>query len=96
MPFAKDKITNGGLAFGINFYADKSGDLDFATTLGNLSLAANKWVDKKNNISIGLQGGFGQRGVQAGTSMQEWDSQYETNVGFNSSNPTGESQEIAS
>ena len=51
MPIVQDVITDGSLAFGVNFYSDKSGDLDFSTTLANLSVAANKSIDNKNNHS---------------------------------------------
>jgi len=91
MPIMKDLITDGSLAFGVNFYTDKSGDLDFSTTLANLSVAANKSVDKKNNFSLGIQSGFGQRGVVANADKQEWDSQYDPDFGYNSTWMTGES-----
>ena len=76
MMVMKDKITNGSFAFGASFFSDKSGDLDFATNTVNLSIAANKSVNEKNNFSLGLQGGFGQRGVMAGSQLQQWDNQY--------------------
>ena len=85
MPVMNDVITNGSLAFGVNFYSDKSGDLDFSTTLANLCIAANKSIDKKNNFSLGIQGGFGQRGVQGGADKQEWDNQYDLDYGFDPS-----------
>ncbi|MBL4658413.1 MAG: PorP/SprF family type IX secretion system membrane protein, partial [Flavobacteriales bacterium] len=88
MPIMKDLITDGALAFGVNFYSDKSGDLDFATTLANLSVAANKSIDKKNNFSLGIAGGFGQRGVMGDVKDQQWNSQYDTDFGYNSSSPS--------
>jgi type IX secretion system PorP/SprF family membrane protein len=90
MPVMEDVITDGSLAFGVNFYSDKSGDLDFSTTLANLSVAANKSIDKKNNFSVGIQGGFGQRGVQGSADKQEWDNQYDLDYGFDPSLPNQE------
>lgn len=91
MPIMRDVITDGSLAFGVNFYSDQSGDLDFATTLANLSVAANKSIDKKNNFSLGIQSGFGQRGIQGGVDKQQWDSQYDKDFGYNPNAQTGES-----
>ena len=88
MPIMKDLITDGALAFGVNFYSDKSGDLDFATTLANLSVAANKSIDEKNNFSLGIAGGFGQRGVMGDVKDQQWNSQYDTDFGYNSNSPS--------
>ena len=90
MPIMKDLITDGSLAFGVNFYTDKSGDLDFSTTLASLSVAANKYIDKKNNFSLGLSSGFGQRGVLGNEELQQWDNQYVPDVGYNSNLSSGE------
>jgi len=91
MPIMKDLITDGSLAFGVNFYSDKSGDLDFSTTLASLSIAANKNIDEKNNFSLGLASGFGQRGVLGNSELQQWDNQYVADAGYNSNLSSGES-----
>jgi len=90
MPFMQDKITDGALAAGISFYSDKAGDLNFSTNMLNVSIAANKSVDKKNNFSLGLQGGFGQRGISGDVSDQQWGNQYDADGGYNSNNANGE------
>ncbi|HIN40065.1 MAG TPA: type IX secretion system membrane protein PorP/SprF [Flavobacteriales bacterium] len=86
----RDKITNGSFAVGANFITDKSGDLDFSTNTVNLSISANKSISKKNNFALGLQGGFGQRGVTAGSELQQWDNQYVDGFGYDSNVGSGE------
>ena len=63
MPFYREIITDGSLGFGVSFISDKAGDLQFGTNQINFSLAANKSVNRENNFSLGLQGGFTQRGI---------------------------------
>jgi len=84
-PLFRDKVKNGSLGAGISVVSDKAGDLSFGTTHVNLSISANKSVDDNNNISVGLQGGFAQRGIDP--SSEQWGDQYDpTNPdGFNSS-----------
>jgi len=94
MMILKDKITDGSIAIGANFFSDKSGDLDFTTNSVNLSIAANKSINKENNISLGLQGGFGQRGVMAGAELQQWDNQYVDGFGYDSNVGTGENTPV--
>ena len=96
MPFLKDKITNGAAAYGLSFLSDKAGDLNFATNVFTLSLAANKSVNKQNNFSLGLQGGFGQRGVSADASKQQWGNQYIGNSGFDQNASSGETTPLES
>ncbi|MFH1319096.1 MAG: PorP/SprF family type IX secretion system membrane protein [Bacteroidota bacterium] len=75
MHIFREVISKGSIGFGISFVSDKAGDLNFGTTQVNLSLAANKSVDKNNNFSLGLQSGFAQRGVDY--TNEEWDSQWD-------------------
>ena len=79
MPFMEDQITDGAFAGGISFLSDKAGDLDFGTTQINLTLAANKNINRENNISVGLQGGFAQRALKGDLEAQQWDSEYDPN-----------------
>ncbi len=96
MPFLTDKITDGALAFGIAFFNDKAGDLDYATNIFTLSVAANKSIDKRNNFSLGLSGGFGSRGLSANAGKQEWDSQYQQGSGYNGNLSSQESSKLNS
>ena len=94
MPILTDKITDGALAFGVAFFNDKAGDLDYSTNSFTLSLAANKSIDKRNNFSLGLSGGFGSRGLSADAGKQEWDNQYQQGSGYNSDLSSQESSKL--
>ena len=87
-------MKNGSLGAGISVLSDKAGDLSFGTTQVNLSISANKSVDNNNNISVGLQGGFAQRGIDP--AKEQWGDQYDpTNPdGFNSSSNTGNKEPL--
>ncbi len=76
MPFAREFISKGAMAAGISVVADKAGDLNVGTTLINLSYSVNKYLNRENNISVGLQGGFGQRSMKG---EQRWNSEYDPN-----------------
>lgn len=88
-PLFRGKVKNGSLGAGISVLSDKAGDLSFGTTQVNLSISANKSVDNNNNISVGLHGGFAQRGIDPAS--EQWGTQYDpTNPdGYNSSLSTG-------
>lgn len=94
MPFLRYKISDGALAFGVAFFNDKAGDLDYATNSFTLSLAANKSIDKRNNFSLGLSGGFGSRGLSTDADKQEWDSQYQQGSGYNGNLSSQESSKV--
>ena len=79
MPFMEDIITDGAFAGGISFVSDKAGDLKFGTTQINLTLAANKNINRENNISVGIQGGFAQRALKGNLEAQQWDNEYDPN-----------------
>ena len=76
-PLLKDVITDGALSAGIAVLSDKAGDLDVGTTQFNLFLAANKSLNKENNISIGISGGFAQWAISGDAETQQWDSEYD-------------------
>lgn len=73
----KDVITDGALSAGIAVLSDKAGDLDVGTTQFNLFVAANKSINKQNNISLGLSGGFAQWAMGGDAETQRWDSEYD-------------------
>ena len=76
-PVLKDVITDGAICAGISILSDKAGDLDVGTTQFNLFLAANKSLNRENNISIGLSGGFAQWAIGGDAETQQWDSEYD-------------------
>ena len=89
MPFAREFISKGAMAAGISVLADKAGDLKVGTTLINLSYSANKYLNRENNVSLGLQGGFGQRVMKGDDAEQQWDERYDPNSadGYNPNIP---------
>jgi type IX secretion system PorP/SprF family membrane protein len=78
-PILKDVITDGAISAGLGILSDKAGDLDVGTTQLNLFVAANKSLDKQNNISIGISGGFAQWAIGGDAEKQQWDSEYDPN-----------------
>ena len=80
-------IAKKNLAFGINFFRDKAGDAAMGTTQVNLSVASHLPLDKYNNLSIGIQGGFAQRSIDY--AKIRWDNQYD-GTSYNSALQSGE------
>ncbi|MBL4657035.1 MAG: PorP/SprF family type IX secretion system membrane protein [Flavobacteriales bacterium] len=76
-PLLKDVITDGAISGGIAILSDKAGDLDVGTTQFNLFVAANKSIDRQNNISLGISGGFAQWAMDGDAETQRWDSEYD-------------------
>ena len=85
--FSFDMRTNKGgnnnsyMGIGLQFLNDKSGDANMSMTQGTLNLSAIIKLDQFNKLSLGLMGGFGQRGVEY--SNLRWESQY-SNGAYNS------------
>ncbi|MBL4755054.1 MAG: PorP/SprF family type IX secretion system membrane protein [Flavobacteriales bacterium] len=77
MPFMEDIITDGSLAGGIHYVRDIAGDLDVGTNQIGLSLAANKSLDRENNVSIGIQAGFAQWAIGGDGNTRRWDSEFD-------------------
>lgn len=55
----------GFFAGGINFFHDVAGDIKMTTLNFNFSLAYHLNIDDKSTLGLGLQGGFGQRGIKS-------------------------------
>ena len=91
MAFLRDLITDGSLAGGLSVVSDKAGDLNFGSTQVQLSIAANKSIDKLNNFSLGLQGGFAQWALKGDAETQQWDNEYNpgTSGGYLNNPTTG-------
>lgn len=65
---------NGYLGGGLVIFQDKAGTSQFSTLNVSVMMSGILHVDKKNKISLGLSGGFGQRSYK--TDGLKWDSQY--------------------
>lgn len=87
-----DANSKGFLAGGINFFNDDAGDNRLESNDIGLSVAYHLMLDSEHRLSLGLQGGFGQRSiVNEGT----WGNQY-TGGFFDPNAATGENFENAS
>ncbi len=83
------KFKSGYLGAGINAFKDVAGDLNLGTTQVNVSVAGIVYINDKQLLSGGLQGGFVQKSIS--TSAMQWDSQYDQSTGaFNSSLPSND------
>lgn len=84
MSFSKKMRTKNHLGIGINIFADRSGDVNLATTQADLFIAYHMKLNEKNSLSAGLRGGVSQRSIDA--NEMQWGNQYDVNsAGYNSS-----------
>lgn len=79
---------SGMIAGGINFFNDKSGELNVSTNNVNMNLAYHLLLDRSSTLGLGIFAGFGQRALEAGSAR--WGSQYD-GMDYNSSIDPGES-----
>jgi len=88
--FLKNTISSGFPAIGLQFYADKAGDLKMGIIQINLNLAYHLALNKNHFLTAGIEGGYSQRSLN-GTDMR-WDSQYDplAEEGFNANLPSNE------
>jgi len=63
MKFEEPRSNRGFLAAGINFYHDIAGNLRMTTSNVNLSVAYHLRVSNNSTLGLGLQVGYGQRGL---------------------------------
>ena len=63
------------IGVGFNLFNDKAGDANLSQTQGNLSVSSILRLDNNNKLSIGIQAGFGQRGIDY--SALRWGNQYD-------------------
>src|SRR5690554_2216706 len=63
MKFEEPRRNKGFLAAGINFYHDIAGDLRMTTSNVNLSVAYHLRINRSSTFGLGLQAGYGQRGI---------------------------------
>jgi len=74
----KKKWNNVYLGTGLLVYNDQAGKSKFGTTQVNLSLSAILAANEKNKFSLGLQGGFAQKGVK--NTDLKWGNQFDGNT----------------
>jgi len=86
------KFKTGYIGAGIIAYKDVAGDLKLGTTQLNISFAGIVYINKKQLISGGLQGGYVQKSIS--TTDMKWDSQYDEGVGV--FNPSLSSNDVVS
>lgn len=65
---------NSKIGLGFNFYRDQAGDNKFGTTHAQFALSSIIQLNQWNRLSLGVNGGFVQKGVDA--SAAQWNSQY--------------------
>lgn len=63
MKFEEPRRNKGFLAAGINFYHDIAADLRMTTSNVNLSVAYHLRINRSSTFGLGLQAGYGQRGI---------------------------------
>jgi len=89
MSLLKEKGKNKYLGGGLYFFRDVAGDTKYATTSANLSLSSIITLEGGHDLSVGLQGGFAQKSIDA--NQFEWGSQFDGTA----HNPAIESGELA-
>ena len=83
----KNKGRSSFLGAGIYFLSDKAGDVGLGSNQINLSVAYHLEISAVNTISVGLQGGYAFRSINAG--KLQWDSQF-NGISFDPSLPSDE------
>jgi type IX secretion system PorP/SprF family membrane protein len=88
MAVLRNKIYNGFIGIGVSAYSDKAGDLSLKTSSLNLSISSNLTLSEHQYLAIGLQAGYGTKGIDNSTAS--WGSQFGSN-GYDPQLPDGES-----
>jgi type IX secretion system PorP/SprF family membrane protein len=86
------KSKKGYIGLGINAFKDVAGDLKLGTTQLNISFAGIVYINKKQSLSGGIQGGYVQKSIS--TANMKWDSQYDESAGV--FNPALSSNDVVS
>jgi type IX secretion system PorP/SprF family membrane protein len=86
----KGKLHGGILGLGVQLFNDQAGANKMGLTQANVTIAYHLPINRKNLITAGIQGGFGQRRINE--SNMQWDNQYDPNAvnGYNPNLPSGE------
>ncbi|MES2397470.1 MAG: PorP/SprF family type IX secretion system membrane protein [Bacteroidota bacterium] len=86
------KFKTGYVGAGINAFKDIAGDLKLGTTQLNISFSGIVFINKKQSVSGGIQGGYVQKSINS--SDMKWDSQYDESSG--AFNPSLSSNDVVS
>lgn len=81
------KKSGSHLGVGVNFFNDKAGDANMATTMGQVHVAGIIAMNTSNLLSVGLVAGYGQRSLNY--SALSWGNQYDGQQ-YNSGLSSGE------
>ena len=73
--------------FGLNMFADKAGDSQLKSTVGNIAFGYHKKLTPGNRFSFGIQGGFRQHSINFMNA--QWGTQYDGQA-FNNNLESGE------
>ncbi len=93
MSLSKKMKSTNYLGLGINVFADRSGDVNLATTQADLFVAYHMKLNSKNYLSGGIRGGVSQRSIDP--NAMEWGNQYDPNMaGYNSSFSSNENMQF--
>lgn len=79
------------LTLGLSLYKDNAGDMAMKTMQINLGVGYIKTLDKKNKLSVGLQAGWANKGINP--EQAHWDNQYDPSI-LGGYNPSLNSNEI--
>lgn len=85
----KKKWQNSYLGAGLFVYSDKAGDAKMGTTKADISLSSILLVAEGHMVTMGIQGGYGQRNVDVNNPNLRWESQYQ-NETYNKNLASGE------
>lgn len=91
MNFKKSKT--GFFAGGIHIFNDKAGDSKMNQTQANLAIAYHVYLNEKNTLGAGFQGGYFQRSINM--SNLSWGSQYD-GLRYDDQIASGESTDLSS
>ena len=87
------KSKKNHIGIGIDFFSDKAGDANMATTQANFHLSGIIKLTNNSLLSGGLMAGYAQRSVNLGG--LQWGNQY-NGLAYDSSLPTGETSTTSS
>lgn len=81
----KEKWKNSYLGAGLFIYSDKAGDAKMGMTKADISLSSILLVAEGHMITVGIQGGYGQRSANVNNPDLRWESQYQNGTYYQSS-----------
>jgi len=75
MAFGRSQRSGNFAGIGLSFFSDQAGDVGFQTNNVELTLAYHIMLNKHKNmsLSLGMQGGFGERGFDPSKATYDYD-----------------------